>query len=423
MSFKTFKSKPSHSNHRLQFASIESKYDDMNMTALKKFIRENNLQQEIIKLSKRSYSTFLVRNNGDLLKLRKYVKQAMQEKKTGHKQKKTKEVSYSDSDDSDSDDDSQQLAQERKKQNLSEKRERIKMREQKRREQDEERTRKREQDKRKRQEDKRRREEQIKDEKARTEIEKAFSVSMLNLLSNEHRALIGVIKSNPDTYISDMSVENAGRFSAKVNHDAPAFNILKEMSKLIRDCVENGPRFLKDYIKKMKLFAGPGQTCVSTNVWDFYCGERRELNQDYVKKFIRDVEAVILRLGGDIELVTADEGRKMALEMEKMSLDVVLLSEENEDLKSDIEQLTVENEELKSDMDDLKVKIRNCQDIEEQAENIQEKLSKELRETKEENIDIGEKNESLQTKLKNLEQKLDKLMDENEKLQRKISEK
>lgn len=412
MSFKTFKSKPFHSNHRLQFASIESKYDDMNMTALKEFIRENNLQDKIFELSNRRYGTFLVRNRGDLHLLRRYVKQAMQGK-TRRRQKKTKAVSYSDSDDSDSDDDSQQLAQERKKQILREKRERIKMRQQKRREQDEERTRK-------RQEDKRRREEQIKDEKARTEIEKAFSVSMLNSLSNEHRALIGVIKSNPDTYISDMSVENAGRFSAKVNHDAPAFNILKEMSRLIRDCVENGPRFLKDYIKKMKLFAGPGQTCVSTNVWDFYCGERRELNQDYVKKFIRDVEAVILRLGGDIELVTADEGRRMALEMEKMSLDVVLLSEENEKLSATNEQLTVENEELKSDMDELKVKIRECQDIEEQAENIQEKLSKELRETKEENIEIGEKNESLQTKLKKLEQDLDKLMDENEKLQRQI---
>lgn len=417
MSFKTFKSKPFHSNHRLQFASIESKYDDMNMTALKEFIRENNLQDKIFELSNRRYGTFLVRNRGDLQKLRRYVKQAMQGK-TRHRQKKTKAVSYSDdsdSDDSDSDDDSQQLAKERKKQNLREKRERIKMRQRKRREQDEERTRK-------RQEDKRRREEQIKDEKARTEIEKAFSVSMLNSLSNEHRALIGVIKSNPETYISDMSVENAGRFSAKVNHDAPAFNILKEMSKLIRDCVENGPRFLKDYIKKMKLFEGPGQTCVSTNVWDFYCGERRELNQDYVKKFIRDVEAVILRLGGDIELVTADEGRRMALEMEKMSLDVVLLSEENEKLSATNEQLTEENEDLKSDMADLKVKIRQCQDIEEQAENIQEKLSKELRETKEENIDIAEQNESLQTKLKKLEQDFDKLMDENEKMQRQMAQ-
>ena len=118
-----------------------------------------------------------------------------------------------------------------------------------------------------------------------------------------------------DTWILNMKVKTdrlkLARFElprinlSRINHDAPGFKVLDQLSKVIAELFN---RFATNslppndlLVELNKWFTSPGKTCLGTKAWDFYCGERRNLNIKYVKDYVIGCKNIYKYLGGDLD--------------------------------------------------------------------------------------------------------------------------
>jgi len=108
-----------------------------------------------------------------------------------------------------------------------------------------------------------------------------------------------------DAWILNMKVETGSYFGFRIKHDAPGFEVLDQLSKVIAELFN---RFATNslspddlLVELNKWFTSPGKTCLGTKAWDFYCGERRDLNIKYVKDYVIGCKNIYKYLGGDLD--------------------------------------------------------------------------------------------------------------------------
>ena len=106
-----------------------------------------------------------------------------------------------------------------------------------------------------------------------------------------------------DAWILNMKVRRASLGRPHINHDAPGFKVLDQLSKVIAELF-NRPKssFSQDdlLVELNKWFTGPGITCWRSSAWDFYCGEKRDLNIEHVKAYVIGCKEIYTYLGGDL---------------------------------------------------------------------------------------------------------------------------
>jgi len=127
-----------------------------------------------------------------------------------------------------------------------------------------------------------------------------------------------------DAWILNMKVRRASLGRPHINHDAPGFKVLDQLSKVIAELFNrpkssfsqddllvelnkwlfNRPKssFSQDdlLVELNKWFTGPGITCWRSSAWDFYCGEKRDLNIEHVKAYVIGCKEIYTYLGGDL---------------------------------------------------------------------------------------------------------------------------
>jgi hypothetical protein len=198
------------------------------------------------------------------------------------------------------------------------------------------------------------------DKAARNKNEEAWVERATIHLQKAHDDLIGLIKENPDA-LKDLDLDldpSAWGYSVatKINYNVPVYEILNRMSAIAKECYNdaNCPKYIRDFCTKGKLFPNPGSSC-NAYAGDWYCGAKRKLNMEHINKFIRDCESLLIRLGGELDIVTLDHGKRLIEENESLRAQVAEIEAaaaaaagEMEDLKTQIQSLTDENADLKS---------------------------------------------------------------------------
>ena len=187
------------------------------------------------------------------------------------------------------------------------------------------------------------------DKAARNANEAAWVERATIHLQKAHDDLIGLIQSNPDA-LKDLDLNldpNAWGYSVatKINYNSPAYEILNRMSAIAKECYNdaNCPKYIRDFCTGGGLFPNPGKSC-NAYAGDWYCGAKRKLNMEHINKFIRDCESLLIRLGGELNIVTLDHAKRLVEENESLRAQVV----EIETLKSRVGSLTEENADLSS---------------------------------------------------------------------------
>ena len=141
-----------------------------------------------------------------------------------------------------------------------------------------------------------------------------------------------------DAYIRNMMIDSWHGLK-KIKEVAPGFDKLKDLSGDIEDLFHWATGSYspdEGFSRKLeRLFPGPGSSCLRSNKWDFYCGNRRELNVDYVRKFVLGCEEIYTYLGGDLDHLMHEDDEEDDED------------DEEEETGEDCQELSIENAEIK----------------------------------------------------------------------------
>ena len=144
----------------------------------------------------------------------------------------------------------------------------------------------------------------------------------------------GYKNKGTDAYIRNINQSGI----KKIKEEAEGFVVLKELSGVIKDFFNrpNGsyqPKYLSQKLETW--FPGPGTTCLGSNKWDFYCSKWRELNVDYVRKFVHGCEQLYKFLYGDLDHLMHEDDEEDDED------------DEEEETGEDCQELSIENAEIK----------------------------------------------------------------------------